>query len=174
MTAPVAATLDLDPAGLNNRMLYTAKTKGSLGNGISIEYANTATAGSETIGGTQLVVTVGVQNGVSTAAQVKTAVDGNSRSSSLVTVANNGGDNGTGTIPTTAPTSLAGGSDGHPDASAAPGALANRRFAADAILGGWADANVDTVLTSARAAGFRDDASMVGADPVGILGGVNR
>ena len=53
---------------------YTAVKGGEQGNLISIEYANTATAGAETVTVVGNKITVGIQSGVSTATQVSTAI----------------------------------------------------------------------------------------------------
>lgn len=173
MPAPVAASLTIDPSGANNSMDYTAKTKGSLGNGITIEYKAGGTAGSETISGSQLVITCNMQDGVSTAAQIKTAIDGDSRAASLVTVANHAGNDGSGTCAATAATPLAGGLDGAPNSDVNLITRQNRSLAAEILLSGYDDADIATVLTAARAAGFKDDAALTNARMGGIIQGIN-
>jgi hypothetical protein len=51
--------------------------------------------------------------------------------------------------------------------------LNNRRLAAEAILQGFADGDVGTVLTTARAAGYKDN-TLTEAEVGGIINGVNR
>lgn len=54
---------------------YTAVKGGSQGNSITIEYADTATAGSETVTVNGDAILIGIESGVSTATQVKAAYD---------------------------------------------------------------------------------------------------
>lgn len=68
-------------------MTFTAKAIGSGGNDISIIFADTATAGSETISVASNQITVGIEGGVSTAQQIKTAIDGDAESAALISVA---------------------------------------------------------------------------------------
>lgn len=68
-------------------LTFTAKAIGSGGNDISIIFADTATAGSETISVTDNQITVGIEGGVSTADQIKTAIDGDEESAALISVA---------------------------------------------------------------------------------------
>lgn len=68
-------------------LTFTAKTIGSGGNDISIIFADTATAGSETISVSTNQITVGIEGGVSTADQIKTAIDGDAESAALIAVA---------------------------------------------------------------------------------------
>lgn len=51
--------------------------------------------------------------------------------------------------------------------------LNDRRLAADAITQGYADANVATVLTTARNAGYKDN-TLTEAEVGGIIQGINR
>lgn len=63
---------------------YTAKTKGVAGNSITIAYADTATAGAETVAVTDSAIVVGIESGVSTAAQVLAAIEGDEDADALV------------------------------------------------------------------------------------------
>lgn len=66
---------------------YTAKKGGTTGNLISIQYANTATAGAETVTVTGNAILVGIQTTVSTATQVLAAINGSAAALALVTAA---------------------------------------------------------------------------------------
>lgn len=173
MPAPVAATVTIDPTGANNSMDYTAKVKGTTGNSIMVAYTAGGTAGAETITGTQQAIVVNMEDGVSTAAQIKTAIDANSRAASLVTVANHAGNDGTGTCAATIATALAGGVAGTPDGDVTLVKRANREYAAQILLAGYDDADLATILASARAQGYKDDAAMTNARMGGIIGGIN-
>lgn len=89
---------------------YTAVKGGVPGNLISIEYANTATAGAETVTVTGNAILVGIQSGVSTATQVNTAIGLSAAALLLVTRAITGV--GANTQVTAAATFLATGSNG--------------------------------------------------------------
>lgn len=54
---------------------YTAVKRGTQGNSITIEYADTATAGAETVVVNGNAILIGIEDGVSTATQVKAAFD---------------------------------------------------------------------------------------------------
>jgi hypothetical protein len=95
---------------------YKALTPGVGGNSITVRYINDGTAGSETVGVSGNAITVHIQSGVSTATQVKTAVEASSAAMALldnpVTIT------GTGSNPQTTqgPTNLAGGANAIGDA----------------------------------------------------------
>lgn len=65
-------------------LTFTADTAGTAGNSITITYANDGTAGSETVGVVGSAITVHMQSGVSTATQIKTAVDASVAAAALV------------------------------------------------------------------------------------------
>jgi hypothetical protein len=67
-------------------LLYTSKLVGTLGNATSIEYIGGATAGAEVVSMTLNKITVQIEDGVSTALQIKTAIEASSLSNPLVTV----------------------------------------------------------------------------------------
>ena len=100
--ASVKATLVIDD------ITYTAKKGGSQGNSITVQYADTATAGSETVSVSENAILVGIDSGVSTATQVLAAINGTAAALALVTAAITGtaGD----AQVTTASTALTGGS----------------------------------------------------------------
>ncbi len=173
MTAPVAASGEYGSVA-NSSMDFTATTKGALGNSVTIAYVDDGTADSETVTVSGLAVTVHMEAANSTSTMIKTAWDGTAAATAIATCANHSGHNGSGKPGALAAAPLSGGSDGHADHLVAAVTLTNRKFASDAILQGFADANVGTVLTNARAAGFRDDKTIPNAMPGGILGGVNR
>ena len=71
---------------------FEADTSGDSGNLIQVILADTATAGSETISVVGSVITVGIESGVSTAAQIKAAIDADVDAAALVdTVATTAG-----------------------------------------------------------------------------------
>lgn len=117
----VAAACTTALAGNNNDLVLTAKTKGVAGNSISITYVNpgveTATE-SVVVTGKDIVVTLrSVSSVLSTAAQVKAAIEANVAANALVSVANAGGNDGTGAVIALAKTNLTGGVDGTPAAA---------------------------------------------------------
>lgn len=73
---------------------YQADTAGTAGNSITITYTNDGTAGSETVGVTGSAINVHMQSGVSTAAQIKTAVDNSVPAAALVNLTIDSGDTG--------------------------------------------------------------------------------
>lgn len=64
---------------------YTAKLGGEAGNGISIEYLDTGTAGSESVTVTGEKISVSIESGVSTATQVNAAIGASSPALALIT-----------------------------------------------------------------------------------------
>lgn len=68
-------------------LTFTAVEIGYPGNDISIILADSATAGAETVSVASKQITVGIESGVSTAQQVKDAIDGNSEAAALIGVA---------------------------------------------------------------------------------------
>lgn len=86
LRVPVLCT-ELYAALTKAELTFTAKTIGSGGNDISLIFADTATAGSETISVSTNQITVGIEGGVSTAQQIKTAIDGDAESAALISVA---------------------------------------------------------------------------------------
>jgi hypothetical protein len=87
----VAAALTTALTGANNDMVFTAKVKGTVGNAISVAYIDpgeeTATE-SVVVTGSDIVVTLrSVSSVLSTAAQVKAAIEASAAAAALVTVA---------------------------------------------------------------------------------------
>jgi hypothetical protein len=111
---PPKATLTTALSGTNNDLVYTARYGGPGGNNIRVEYvvAGTNTALSVVVTGFDITVNVatdGAGAATSTAAQVKTAVEGNANAAKLVTVANASGNDGTGVVTALSITALSGG-----------------------------------------------------------------
>ncbi len=65
-------------------ILYTAKVPGTGGNSITITYVDDGTAGAETIGVSGNAITVHMEDGVSTAQQIATAVTGDTGAMALL------------------------------------------------------------------------------------------
>lgn len=112
----VASTLTTALAGADNDMVFTAKTKGVAGDGITIEYVDPAADHVLSVGvvGTVITVTLGYALGAitSSAADIKTIVDGTPAAAALVSVANAGADTGAGLVTALVATPLSGGVDG--------------------------------------------------------------
>ena len=115
----VQAVYDTDPdQGVNAAIIFTAAAglPGTTGHRLSIAYANTGVAGSETVtyavgADGEIVVTVGIQTAVSTATQVITALNTEDLSD-VLTYALKTGNSGAGAVATMAAKALAGGVDG--------------------------------------------------------------
>lgn len=67
-------------------LTFTAKQAGFAGNGIQIEFLNTGVAGSEVVTVVGKKITVSMQGGTSTAAQLKTAIDAKAEAAALISV----------------------------------------------------------------------------------------
>lgn len=83
-------TYGVTPAGVKasravQEITYEAVKAGTLGNSISIEYTDTETAGAESVTVTGNSIVVGIEDGVSTATQVKAAIDASAEATALVT-----------------------------------------------------------------------------------------
>lgn len=116
--AGAQAALTTALAGLNDDLTYTAIDKGLAGNSITVAYINPGTpnaALSVVTTGSDIVVnlaTNGASAITSTAAQVAAAVAADVLGAAkLVTVANAGGNDGTGVVSAMAATPLSGGTD---------------------------------------------------------------
>lgn len=90
-------------------LTYSAALAGATGEQITITYVGGGTAGSESVAVSGLDITVTIENNVSTADQIKTAVDADVESKLLVTVAVSG--TGSNAQRTVSATNLAGGVD---------------------------------------------------------------
>lgn len=109
--ATLAFTVPSETAAslLLQSLTYTAVANlGSAGNNITIQYANTAVAGSETVTVTGNAIVVGIQSGVSTRTQVATAINASLAALALVSVSGSSASAAT----TVAATPLAGGISG--------------------------------------------------------------
>lgn len=108
-----AATLSTSLTGTNNDLDFTAVTAGLAGNLITIAYVNPgAETASESVSvsGTAITVTLrSVSSTLSTAAQVKAAIEANAEADALVSVANKSGNDGSGVVTAMTATALAGG-----------------------------------------------------------------
>ena len=111
----VAASLTTDLTGANNDLVFTARTQGISGNTISVTYvdpeAETATESVEVTGNDIVVTLRSVATVLSTATQVKTAIEANEDADALVSVANAAGNNGSGAVTALAQTYLTRGVD---------------------------------------------------------------
>ena len=65
-------------------LTFTADSAGEAGNAITIEYTSGGTAGSEVVGVNGSAISVQIESGVSTATQIKTAIDGSGPAAALV------------------------------------------------------------------------------------------
>lgn len=116
--AAVAAALTTGTVGENNGIVWTAKTPGVAGNGISIELLNTGKEKtlSVDVDGPKIVVTLatngtGAGEITSTAALVMAAIEEHDTASQMVAVASKGASNGTGKVLAVPTTNLTGGSE---------------------------------------------------------------
>lgn len=111
----VAASLSTNLTGNNNDLVFTARRAGVAGNTISISYVNPgAETASESVAvdGNNIVVTLrSVSSVLSTAAQVKAAIEASAAATALVSVANKAANDGTGAVIAMAVTFLSGGVD---------------------------------------------------------------
>lgn len=121
-TAPAIVTsavaeLTTDLTGANNDMVFTAVERGLAGNDISVAYVVPAADATDevveviTTGAAKLIQVTLRKSGatLSTAAQVKTAIEGDTAANALVTIANSGGDTGAGEVIAMDATPLEGG-----------------------------------------------------------------
>lgn len=90
-------------------LTYTADTAGAAGNSITIAYTGGATAGAEVVTVVGSAISVQIETGVSTATQVKTAVDASGAAAALVNVTISGTAGDAQVVAAAAP--LAGGDD---------------------------------------------------------------
>lgn len=111
-----ASSLTTDLEGDNNDLVFTAKTKGEAGDNITITYVVPDEDAAEeviTVTGTDIVVTLRKSGAIlSTASQVKAAIEADDDANALVTVTNAAGNDGTGNVVAMAKTALDGGVDG--------------------------------------------------------------
>lgn len=114
----VASALTTALAGTHNDLVYTAKTKGVSGNSLTIAYVDPGVDGviDVAVTDTAIVVTLAYGTGAitSTADAVKIALAADEAADALVSVADAGGNDGSGLVTALAATALAGGIDGTP------------------------------------------------------------
>lgn len=114
--AAVTATLTTALAGTNNDLVFTATSAGVAGNSTTIAYSDpggvTATASISVIG-TNIIISLGRAASAinTTAAGIKTLIDGFAPAAALVTVANAASNDGTGLVIALAATPLASGAN---------------------------------------------------------------
>jgi hypothetical protein len=127
-TADTPSTLTTSLTGSNNDLVFTARqggynngnlTRGANGDNVSIEYvdpsANDAELSVSVANDTEITVSLATDGGgsiTSTAAQIKEAIEGHAEANKLVTVANAGGDDGSGVVTAMGKTNLSGGVSG--------------------------------------------------------------
>lgn len=87
-SAAVAASVKIQD------ITYTADTAGTAGNSITIDYNTGGTAGSEVVSVVSNAISIQIQDGVSTAAQIKTAIDAYPAAAALVNLVVDSGDTG--------------------------------------------------------------------------------
>ncbi len=90
---------------------YEAKAPGLAGNSISINYNSGGTAGSEGVAVAGSAITVTIEDGESTAAQVKSAIEGDSEANALVAITIDEGESATAQTAIAEAVSLTGGLD---------------------------------------------------------------
>ncbi|RMF96984.1 MAG: flagellin [Planctomycetota bacterium] len=86
--------------GKNARIQLTAVQPGTDYDGVQLVFEDTATAGSETVSwdAATKTLTIGIEDGVSTATQVINAINNDATASALFTAATGGGGDGSGTV----------------------------------------------------------------------------
>jgi hypothetical protein len=115
LAAPPPATLSTSLTGLNNDLTYRARQGGVDSNSISLAYVDpsveTPTESVSVVGQAIMVTLRRVSGLLSTAAQVKAAIEANQAANDLVCVMLKSPDDGTGPVTAMPTTNLAGGSD---------------------------------------------------------------
>lgn len=117
-----AATLTTALTGTNNDLVFTARSKGTFGNNITIQYTNPGAASqslSLTVTEKAVNISLATDSGsviTTTAAQIKTFIETNANAnvffaSALIGVAYAGGNDGSGIVTTMSATALNGGAD---------------------------------------------------------------
>jgi flagellar hook-associated protein 3 FlgL len=112
-----AATMTTALAGADNDLTFTARQGGTLGNGIMIAYVDPAAASqslSVSVSGQIITVSLatdGVGNIISTAAQIREAINQDADAAALVSASLAAGDDGTGVVTAMNHATLAGGLD---------------------------------------------------------------
>jgi hypothetical protein len=88
--AAVKASGVLDQTGSSGgKLTFTADSYGTVGNDISVVLTDGGTAGSETVAVSGSTITVTIESGVSTSANIKTALDGDTDAAALISVVDN-------------------------------------------------------------------------------------
>lgn len=113
-----SATLTTALAGNNNDLVFTSVAKNETANGITIKYTDPYNHNQSlniSVSGQDINISLATDAGgaiTTTAAQIKTAIEGNTAAHALVTVANASGSDGSGIVTAMAKTNLAGGTTG--------------------------------------------------------------
>lgn len=111
-----AAKVTIDPADADNKFTISANLKGADFNGVSVVFTGTGTAGAETVvyDHSAKTLTIDIDSGTSTAADVIAAINGDAAVSALFTAAldETSGGTGAGVITTAATGTTAGGVNG--------------------------------------------------------------
>ena len=113
----VASTLTTALAGDNNDLVFTAKTKGVIGDSITVAYVDPGGVTAElgvVVTGTTIVVNLGRTSSAidTTATALKAAIEATPAAAALVSVANSGSDTGAGLVTEMDETALDNGVDG--------------------------------------------------------------
>lgn len=153
-------------AGANNDMTYTAKAAGIAGNSITIAYTDSpSNPNPPTVAVVGSAITVTIDAGVTTAAQIKTAIEGDATANALVAVANTSGNSGAGTVPAMSAIALTGGgTSGRKAEYTTQSTVSNANLRFEAIEAGTAGNSITvTYVTGASAAG-KEVVSVTGTD----------
>ncbi len=94
----VAASGEVDPAGTNNAIRLTADIKGEEFNGVTLNVTDTGGAISLSYNHTTKVLNIGINDGVTTAADLVNAINGDAAIAALFTAAHVGESDGSGTL----------------------------------------------------------------------------
>lgn len=110
------ATVTIDPTGVNNSIVFTAKQPGAQGNDITVRYLDpggVTSALTVLVNGKDITVRLGRAASAinTTATLLRAAIAANAAANALVGTANAAANDGTGLVTAIAETSLAGGSD---------------------------------------------------------------
>ena len=103
------ATLSTDLTGTHNDLTFTAEAPGAEGNSVAVIYADGGTAGEEEVTVSGTAITVTLDAGTSSAAQVLAAFNKSGDATALATGALKAGNDGTGTVPAMNSSALTGG-----------------------------------------------------------------
>ncbi len=143
-------------AGANNDMVFTSRLSGATGNNITIAYVDDVSNPNPPLAGANgYAITVIIDAGVTTAAQIKTAIEASPSANALISVANRSGNTGAGTVPAMSALTLSGGSAvGRKADYTTQQSVANSNLKFTAVTPGTAGNNITIAYqTGATAAG---------------------